>query len=215
MTRLAIFDVDGTLLDSLGVIHDCLRVACQGADTVPPSRKDVGRRVGLSFPQMVADLFPDQPRRKTDEIIARYRICFVGKAGEATLYPGVADGLMRLRRTGFQLGLATGKSQRSVERMIAMNGWEKMFSTLQCADHHPSKPHPAMIQTALRQTGFAADEAIMIGDTTYDVATARAADVDCIGVTWGYHDAHSLKEAGAVALFDDFASLTQHLESLA
>ena len=123
-------------------------------------------------------------------------------AGRVTepLFPGIRELLDTLRAGGWDLGVATGKSQRGLEHCLATHGLTGHFVTLQTADFHPSKPHPAMLEAALAEAFASAQDAVMIGDTSYDMLMAQAAGVRAIGVAWGYHPSEELLAAGAEAV---------------
>ena len=116
---------------------------------------------------------------------------------EEPLYDGVAELIDALEADGWLLGVATGKSDRGLALCLEHHGLAGRFVTLQTADRHPSKPHPSMIEPAMAEAGAAPETTLMIGDTSYDMAMARAAGVTAIGVAWGYHDAEELTRAGA------------------
>ena len=101
------------------------------------------------------------------------------------------------RRAGWLLGVATGKSDRGLRYCLEQHGMHGRFVTLQTADRHPSKPHPSMLEQAMRDAGADPAGTVMIGDTSYDMAMARAAGARAVGVAWGYHDAAELRAAGA------------------
>src|SRR5690606_24252644 len=98
---------------------------------------------------------------------------------------------------GWQLGVATGMSDRGLTHCLAANGIADRFMTLQTADRHPSKPAPDMLQAALSETSAQAHDTVMIGDTTYDILMAINAGARAIGVDWGYHPPDELRAAGA------------------
>jgi phosphoglycolate phosphatase len=110
------------------------------------------------------------------------------------------------------LGVATGKSRRGLDILLDKHGLRDYFITAQCADVHPSKPHPAMLQAALAETGIAAKNAVMIGDTQFDMEMAGAAGVHAIGVTWGYHEVDRLVCADYIA--NDFVQIPSILNTL-
>src|SRR5690606_6858070 len=112
-----------------------------------------------------------------------------------------------LRTQGWTLGVATGKSDRGLKGCLMTHGVFDLFDTLQTADRHPSKPHPSMLETAMAEAGAAPAETVMIGDTAYDMAMARAVGVRAIGVAWGYHAADELLAAGAEAVAETPAEL--------
>ena len=113
------------------------------------------------------------------------------------LYDGIADLIDAMEADGWLLGIATGKSDRGLALCLDRHGLAGRFLTLQTADRHPSKPHPSMIEQAMADAGASAETSLMIGDTSYDMAMARAAGVTAIGVAWGYHDSGELLRAGA------------------
>lgn len=215
---LAIFDVDGTLVDSQHVIHATMAQAFAEAERDPPDRRTVTALVGLSLPRMVEALLPEVGEAEQDRVVAAYRLRFVeamAEGGEPPLYEGAVACLDTLEAAGVTLALATGKSQRGLDRLLDTMGWHGRFSSVQCADHHPSKPHPSMIRRALAEAGVAAERSAMIGDTSFDMEMARAAGVAAFGVGWGYHDGEALRAAGAGTVFDDFAALAAHLREAA
>ena len=148
--------------------------------------------VGLSLPQAFAVLAPQHPLSVQAELAEHYRSDFPGKRQQPALhdplYPGIAEVVAALAgRDDMLLGIATGKSQRGVARLLEREGWQGHFVTIQTADENPSKPDPSMILSAMAQTGVEPHATLMIGDTTYDIEMARNAGVGAIGVAWGYH----------------------------
>lgn len=217
MTRLAVFDCDGTLAD--GQANICLAMALAFADAGlrEPDPRDVRRIVGLSLPQAVAALVPDSTASLHEAVAEGYKRHFRamrsdGRLAEEPLFPGIVDALTALLDGGWLLGVATGKSDRGLSLLLAHHGLTRHFVTLQTADRHPSKPHPAMLFAAMAEAGARADETVMIGDTGFDMAMAVAADARAIGVTWGYHGPDELVAAGAERLCDDAATLPAMLE---
>ncbi|WP_371153148.1 HAD-IA family hydrolase [Jannaschia sp. 2305UL9-9] len=211
---LALFDVDGTLIDSAPLIVDTMARAFASAGLPAPDPCAVRARIGISLPLMVAGLIPDHPQTVQDGVVDGYRQAFAAAmdAGPAPpLYPGVARGLAQLTSAGVTLGIATGKSRRGVERLLSEHDWRPLFATCQCADDHPSKPHPSMILTAIRDTGATAAGTVMIGDSIYDMQMARAAAVQPLGVSWGYASPDDLAASGAGDIATDFGDLVHTL----
>jgi len=207
--RLILFDVDGTLADSQGAITGAMYEAFQGVGLVAPAREAVLSIVGLSLPLAMRELAPGQDDRTVDALVEGYKTAYMTarqKAGAAhsPLYPGARQALQDLHAVPeYLLGVATGKSQRGVEALIEAHDLN-CFVTRQVADHHPSKPHPSMVLTAMAETGVARENTVMIGDTKYDIEMGRAAGVTTIAVPWGYHRAEDL---AADYLIRDFAEL--------
>lgn len=209
---LAIFDIDGTLIDSQHHIHGAMSAAFDAVGLDAPSLAQVRSIVGLSLPLAIARLAPEGAA--VPDIVEAYKTSFANRRAldAPPLYDGALGCLDRLaEHDAMLLGVATGKSRRGLDMMIEMHALHGRFSTLQTADGNPSKPHPGMLHRALAETGAEPGRAIMIGDTGFDMAMARAAGVQAWGVGWGYHAVAALHEAGAHRVFADFASLTDAL----
>jgi phosphoglycolate phosphatase len=201
-TRLAVFDCDGTLVDSQANICRAMAGAYAALDLPAPSPSAIRGIVGLSLVEAVAMLSPDAPRAQHEQLAAAYKQAFWRMRADATLdpeplYDGIVTLLDALAADGWRLGVATGKSDRGLALLLAHHGLTERFVTLQTADRHPSKPHPAMLEAAMAEAGADPHMTVMIGDTSYDMAMARAAGVRAIGVTWGYHDEAALRAGGA------------------
>ncbi|WP_224817003.1 HAD-IA family hydrolase [Hasllibacter sp. MH4015] len=209
--RLVIFDVDGTLVDSQGHILASMEGAFRAHGLPVPPREAILSIVGLSLPEAFVRLVPDHAHLR-DDLTAAYKDTFaslrMSGAAQSPLYPGAAEVLAELAaQPDTLLGVATGKSRRGLDHLIELHGWERTFQSVQVSDHHPSKPHPSMVLSCLSETGVEAGDAVMVGDTSFDMEMARAACVRGIGVGWGYHPAAELRDAGAVAVLSDFAEL--------
>ena len=217
--RLAMFDMDGTLIDSQEFIFEAMRRAFATMGLPELSRGQVLSIVGLSLDKAVATLMPQLTAREVDEAAALYKQHFISlraeKGGEAAapLYDGVREVLDELARDDFLLmGVATGKARRGLDHAYASHDLGKYFVTHQTADDHPSKPHPSMLTTALTETGAELPRAVMIGDTSFDMEMARAAGFHAIGVSWGYHGADRLSAAHVV--LDDIRTLPAYLREI-
>ncbi|WP_324828279.1 HAD-IA family hydrolase [Qipengyuania zhejiangensis] len=213
MTRLAVFDCDGTLVDGQAAICETMERAFDIAGLPVPDRHSVRRMVGLSLPYALRELAPhasdEQRARAVDAYKEGYRHLRTTGALHEPLYDGIAELVGRLHDAGWLLGVATGKSDRGLHACLDTHGIKARFVTLQAADRHPSKPHPAMLEAALAEAGVSARDAVMIGDTSFDMEMARAARVRAIGVSWGYHEPQELFEAGASAVADTITQLEE------
>ena len=210
-TRLAVFDCDGTLVDGQASICDAMDAAFAEHGFAAPDRHGVRRAVGLSLPLAVRALLPEAPTDTHNQIVDAYKRAFRAERERGTLSEPLFDGIRELlgdlRSAGWTLGVATGKSDRGLEHCLAAHGISAQFATLQTADRHPSKPHPAMLEAALFEAAAPASEAVMIGDTSFDMAMARSVGVRAIGVAWGYHTPEELVEAGAAFVAETPADL--------
>lgn len=218
--RLILFDVDGTLVDSQAHIVAAMTRAFEGIGMPAPDRAQTLSIVGLSLPNAVAQLAPDGAPQDHAALIAGYKDAYVqirseqGSAQSSPFYPHARMVLDQLAAVDhYLLGIATGKSRRGLDALIAGHGLERMFLTQQVADFHPSKPHPAMIEAALSEVAVAPSQAVMIGDTTFDMEMARAAGVAAIAVDWGYHDTEKLAPL-ADHVVSDFRDLPGVLEKI-
>lgn len=216
--KLVIFDVDGTLIDSQDHILAAMTRAFAVTGQVLPPRAAVLGIVGLSLPQAVSRLVPDTAEDIRDQIVDAYKQSFNGQRSLSpppSLYPGARQVLDDLRRRDdVILGVATGKSRRGLDQMIAAHGLQDYFQTIQVADNHPSKPHPAMIHAAMVEAGVTKADSVMIGDTSFDIDMGRAAGVATIGVGWGYHPIDVLHAAGAGRVIANYAALLPALEEI-
>lgn len=204
--RLVVFDVDGTLVDSQAHILAAMEAAFATLDLPVPNRAACLAIVGLSLPEAMAQLAPGLGATDRSGLVAAYKDSFAGLRADtlSPLYPGAATVLYELAmRDDIVLGLATGKSRRGLDHVIAAHGWGEWFQTVQVADDHPSKPHPSMLQACLRETGIAPEQAVMVGDTEFDMEMACAAGIHGLGVAWGYHPAARLGSR----VIADFAEL--------
>ena len=201
MNRLAIFDCDGTLVDSQHNICLAMEDSFQRSGLAPPERDSIRRIVGLSLLEAVQALAPDAHTDLHAQLGEDYKTAFQRLRGcglvDEPLFEGITDALSTLVEDGWLLGVATGKSDRGLALCLDHHGIGRHFVTLQTADRHPSKPHPSMIQQAMADAGAAPETTMMIGDTAYDIGMARAAGVTAVGVAWGYHDEAELFAEGA------------------
>lgn len=216
--RLVIFDVDGTLVDSQGDILGAMGVAFASESLDRPSREAILNIVGLSLPQAFSALAPDLGPVQRTRLVEAYKEAYAqlrisGGPEASPLYPGLPALLDKLStREDLLLGIATGKSRRGLTALLESHGLTQRFVTRQCADDNPSKPHPAMLFTAIDEAGVEAEHAMMIGDTSYDMEMARAAGIARIGVTWGYHPPDALVDAQHIV--DDAAGLERAIETV-
>lgn len=164
-------------------------------------------------------LLPEAETALHDSLAATYKNAFHRHRAEGLveepLFDGIAETISYLETAGWKLGVATGKSDRGLRLCLERHGLLTRFVTLQTADRHPSKPHPAMLQTAMSEAGAAPEATVMIGDTSFDMMMAAAAGVHPLGVAWGYHAPEELQAAGARVVVETAEQLITWLEQFA
>jgi phosphoglycolate phosphatase len=216
VNRLALFDCDGTLVDSGATIHRALADSFARNGLVCPPPAEARRVIGLSLVEAMAALLPGEEPERHAEMAEEYKKSFIAmrSAGEVEepLFEGIAELLDALEERGWQLGVATGKSDRGLGLCLDCHGISGRFVTLQTADRHPSKPDPSMVIQAMADAGAVPETTVVIGDTSFDMLMAVNAGARAIGVDWGYHHAEELIEAGASAVAERPADVLELME---
>lgn len=218
MRPLAVFDIDGTLVDSRVLIHEAAVAGARAVGLPEPSYDQVRHTVGLSLPVAMRALAPDIPQADLDRYVAGFQAYFRARyeAGhEEPLYPGADDLLRRLRADGWRLALATGQNRRGVARNLARAGWGDYFLSAHCAEDGPGKPDPAMLHAAMSACQACTATTVMIGDTGHDHRMAVNAGVPAYGVAWGFNTAEEQLASGAVYVATDWDDLAAALDRFA
>jgi phosphoglycolate phosphatase len=218
MNYLALFDCDGTLVDSQASICLAMEKTFAEAGLEPPTRNATRQVVGLSLLEIMRTLLPDREDSLHRDMVERYRASFLALRGQnlvdEPLYDGIRDLIVSLGQGGWMLGVATGKSDRGLNRCLDHHNIRDHFVTLQTADRHPSKPHPSMAIKAMADAGSDVSTTIVIGDTAYDMEMGMAAGCRTIGVAWGYHRPQELSACGADSIAHSVSELAQILEDM-
>jgi phosphoglycolate phosphatase len=212
--KLVIFDFDGTLVDSRRLITESNRVVFGQFGFAPPSEEASFSLVGMSLELVLLRLAgPDAP---VEKMLAAYQRLVPLLRADAAYAEVPFDGAAALlaalsKHKDVHLGIATGHVSQTIAPALERLGWRSHFSTVQTTDKAPSKPHPEMLFQALSETNVEATDAIMIGDTAFDIEMARAAGVPSVAVSWGYHRHDRLRGAGASRVVDDMKELSDYL----
>lgn len=215
---LAVFDIDGTLVDSRASIFRAATEAARDLGLPEPEYDRVRQIVGLSLPKALHVLEPALTDAELADFVAAFQRSFQrmhAKQVEEPLYAGAMDTLRRLKRDGWRLALATGQNRRGVTRNLAREGWAELFVSSHCAEDGPGKPDPAMLFAAMTASGVDAASTTMIGDTSHDIAMAVGAGAHPLGVAWGFHTRDEQLAAGAHHVADDFTDLEAALHRFA
>ncbi len=219
MRRLALFDCDGTLADSQHEIVSAMNEAFGQCGLAAPPAVATRKIIGLSVERAITMLAPGTDGVMQERLGDAYREAYFAHRTTAgarpePLYDGIVLALDALAAAGWLLGVATGKSQRGLVRLLRAHGLIDRFVTLQTADFHPSKPDPSMARAAMRESGARAQMTVVIGDTGFDMAMARSAGAMALGVGWGYHPPEELLRTGAARVADRPADLPAILEAM-
>ncbi len=207
MKPLIVFDWDGTLMDSKERITACMLAAIAEVGAPPRSEADIHNIIGLGLQESMQTLFPDTPALWTP-VIDAYRDHFLDEERAASeMFAGVEELLQALHARGHLLAVATSKARRGLDRVLAQTGLGEYFHATRCADEARSKPHPAMLQDILARLSRSVEDAVMVGDTEYDLRMAHSIGMASIGVTYGVHARERLLACGPRHCVDDVAQL--------
>jgi len=215
--RFAVFDIDGTLVDSRAIITACMDKAFIGAGMPPPGFERTRRVIGLSLAPGLAYLAPQADDALRTLILESYRTAFFEMRQDPTFHSPAYDGADALLRSlladNWVLGIATGKSHRGLDAMLEQHAWGHLFQAHFCADDGPGKPHPHMVLENMRVVGAQPDQTLVIGDSEHDMAMAIAAGTTAIGVSWGFGTTEEMLAAGAVRVTHQMGELEEALKS--
>jgi phosphoglycolate phosphatase len=208
-----IFDWDGTLMDSIDKIVACVQQAAKYNDLIIPSAQSVRNVIGLSLDKAMSTLYPTLSKAIQKKMIAAYRDHYSHLNKQKTdFYPGVLEWLKALKSQGYKLAIATGKGRGGLDKLIEQYALQDLFSATICSTEANSKPHPLMLNKLLQLMEVNPQQALMIGDSSYDLEMANNANVACIGVSYGVHDRNTLAQYKPIAIVDDLPSqLTQYI----
>lgn len=210
--ELLIFDWDGTLMDSESKIVNCFQAACVDVGVGAIEAHKVKHIIGLGLMESVQTLFPQLQEQTWKELVEAYRQHFlVSDQTAMDFFPGVLDGLGEMEQAGYLLAVATGKARRGLNRVLDQWDLHHRFVATRCSDEAYSKPHPKMLEDILEYTGLHADQAVMIGDTHYDMEMAQAIGMDRIAVSYGVHSEVLLWKYQPIECFDEFGKLKNWL----
>lgn len=215
--KLVIWDVDGTLVDSDAIIQASMAAGLAAAGLPPLPPRAVSAIVGLSLPIAVATMLPDASPAQHRAVTEGYRRHYAAARmqAESPLFAGARELLDRLAaREDLLMAVATGKSRRGLDALLAAHDLERYFVTTACADEHPSKPAPGMVLSCLDRAGVRATGAVMVGDTSFDVQMAVNAGTAALGVAWGHHRPQALTDAGARAVATDWPHLATLIDEV-
>ncbi|HEY4039196.1 MAG TPA: HAD-IA family hydrolase [Burkholderiaceae bacterium] len=206
-----VFDWDGTLIDSTGMIASAIRSAAADLDLPDPGPERASSVIGLGLMQALAIAVPQLPVERAAEFAARYRVHFVAGETRLQLFPNARELLAQLRAQRRRLAIATGKTRAGLSRALDSLGLAAQFDASRCADETEPKPHPKMLLELADELRTRPARMLMVGDTTHDLQMAAAAGVAAVAVTHGAHPASALQQSGALVVLDSLVELQRWL----
>ncbi|UTW14358.1 HAD-IA family hydrolase [Marinobacterium rhizophilum] len=213
MYKLLIFDWDGTVIDSAARIISSMQRSALDLDLAPLDAEAIRNIIGLGLPEAIRALVPGIDAAGIDAMRERYAHYYVtGDDTPTHLFAGARSSLGRLQRKGYRLAVATGKNRRGLDRVFAQTGLGSLFELSRCADETTSKPDPHMLHEILQQTGVDVSDALMVGDTEYDLEMGHRAGMATVAVSYGAHHIDRLKPWRPVLEIDNFPELEHWLD---
>lgn len=210
---LFVFDWDGTLLDSTGKIVTCMQGAAKEIGLPVCSQSEVENIIGLGLPEAIRVLYPLISDKDVSLLRNAYSQHYIrADKVHCAFFPKVQSVLSHLRGEGHHLAVATGKSRAGLNRVLGQTGIADYFISTRCADETASKPEPLMLLQILDELDMAANDAVMVGDTEYDLNMAHAAGMDSVGVTYGAHTRERLEACKPKLIIDEFEQLLTLLD---
>lgn len=210
--KLLIFDWDGTLCDSVTTISTCIQHAAKQQGLPIPSFAEASNIIGLGLKEAVTYLFPNADDEVIAAVVQSYSSYYREKnAGPTDFFPHVLEVLAEIKQSGYLIAVATGKSRAGLNRAFAASDIEDLFHDSRCADETASKPNPLMLAELLDKFGVSADQALMVGDTEFDLDMAQQINMPRLGVTYGAHAKNRLLKFEPIACIDCFSDLVKYI----
>ena len=210
--KLIVFDWDGTLMDSAAHIVACLQSAIIELSLEPRTDDEVKNIIGLGLREALLALYPQATDAELTALVERYRKHFFDqKTDLCELFSGAKDLIQELDANNYFLAVATGKGRNGLDKVLSETGLGEFFPITRCADETHSKPHPQMMLDIIDYYGVEANEAIMVGDTEYDLQMANNADAHSVAVSYGVHDKQRLLDCRPLTCLDSLHELHEWL----
>ena len=215
--KLAIWDMDGTIVDSRDVIQTAMERTFEQLGLAPPAYDDTRKTIGLGLLEACQILAPDYD--DIERLAETYKQAFLARRSDPgfkePLYDGAIETLQRLSDEGWLIAMATGKSHRGIRAIFDMHPLAQYFDTIWCADDGPGKPHPFMCEEAMKAVGVEPHQSLIIGDAVHDIRMGLNAGIHTLGVGWGFGTAEELHDVGAHEVHHDYSSLNAALDAFA
>lgn len=210
---LFIFDWDGTLCDSTRKIAQCMIAASEALKLPTIEEADVFNIIGLGLPEAIAQLFPGISEHDALALREGYSARFLADDQQPSLlFDGVEETLKELKSAGIHIAIATGKSRRGLNRILTSLQWLDYFDGSRCADETASKPNPLMLHELLQEFQRKPEEAVLIGDTEFDMEMAQRAGMPRIAVSYGAHHLDRLKPYKPALCVDHIGEILSYIK---
>ena len=208
---LICFDWDGTLFDSTAIIVRSIQQAVLDVGGAKPTDEAASYVIGMALMPALAHAAPDVPKEKYPLLGERYRHHYLATQHDISLFDGVLPMLADLKGRHHWLTVATGKSRRGLDDVLASRQLHGIFDGSRTADETAGKPDPRMLHELMREFGADPERTLMIGDTTHDLQMARNAGVASVGVSYGAHEPHDFGALGPRYIAHSVAGLNRWL----
>lgn len=205
MKKLIIFDLDGTLLNTIGDLADAVDYVMRSRNLPEHTNAEYRQMVGGGIKRLVERALPEvlaKNEQYVEDCVAQFRRYYVDNIDRHTIpYDGITELLRKLQANGAMLAVASNKFQHGVDRLVVKFFGDIEFVAIEGnREGAPLKPAPEIIHNILRKAGVARHDAVMIGDSGIDIRTATNAGIESIGVSWGFRFAEELYDAGATTV---------------
>ncbi len=208
---LIVWDWDGTLANSTGMITNALLKAAEQVGLPALTPKTTSSIIGLGLRESIQTLYGDIPADQAQALATQYTANYYANESKIPLFTGAADTIKALNKRGFKLAVATGKGRRGLNLALEHSGLGKYFHSSRTVDECFSKPHPQMLDELMEYLVVMPERTLMIGDTSYDLQMAQNAGVRSVGVTYGAQAAEQWQHLNPIQQFSDFSSLSTWL----
>ena len=208
-----LLDADGTLVDTTYLHVDAWMRAFALVDIRVPAWR-VNRAIGMGSPQLLASLLGEARAEQVGEQVTAYHeALYLDLADRIAPFPGARELVIEIARRGARPVLATSAAPAELERLrAALDLDDHLYAITSSEDVGAAKPDPDLVTTALDRAGTSPHRTVMLGDATWDAIAAGRAGIDCVAVRTGGIGADELRDAGAVAVYDDVAALLDDLD---
>lgn len=183
--ELYVFDWDGTVMDTTGLIARGIQQAALAMGCPEPDLQDCKAAVGLGWDEILRRLVPECPESRWNDFAKAYRDWYIRREEDVPVVDGLRELMTAMNKKGLRLAVATGKSRQGLNRVFALTGLAPLFEETVTVDESFSKPNPAMLYELSARTGVACDKMVMIGDSIHDMMLAQNAGASAVGVSWG------------------------------